>query len=560
MRPFSGIAAVCLFALPACSSRTADQKGLKSTPPAAAYSPNGWSDAERAEYYHLSEGSELLPYAVLANVISTKTGKPFLEGMARFGFLPDSVGPSNPHGMPVGLTAAPSRSSLNQGLEMVGFNCAACHTGQLTYRGSVLRIDGAPALINLQGYQIEFRDSLDATLKDPKKLFTLLVAMSRQQKAPPPENIDQYAGDPSLVSAGDTPARSTADPNFHSLPSKTADAPAPARKSPGFAQRLRDNLTILKARLAYLNHGKLILDGTEPGPGRVDAFGAARNFLFPKQAMKMQSPVSFPFIWGVPDPAAQPDGQITWIHYDGNTNSILERNIGQALGMGAVYDPRTFESTLRIANLHRLEALTRKLSPPKWPAALLGPIDQAKAAGGEKVFNAKCQGCHQDSLIPLMEIGVDPNRANSFGQNVGAVSFPDGIAPLLAGLKKRAFEDDGISEPQRAAMDAKKVVWRSTGKYKARRLQGVWATAPYLHNGSVPTLYHLLHPEQRPSQFNVGNREYDPQRVGYRSDLPGWLFNSTQPGNSNIGHSGDRFGTNLPEEQKAQLLEYLKTL
>ena len=79
-------------------------------------------------------------------------------------------------------------------------------------------------------------------------------------------------------------------------------------------------------------------------------------------------------------------------------------------------------------------------------------------------------------------------------------------------------------------MDAKTVVWRSTGQYKARRLKGIWATSPYLHNGSAPTLYHMLHPEQRPARFNVGAREYDPEKIGYRSDLPGWTFDTTLPG------------------------------
>jgi cytochrome c5 len=532
------------------------------------YSANGWSEPERAEYYHLPEGSELMPYAILANLTSVKTGKPFLEGMDRFGFLPDNAGPSNPYGMPIGLTVSLSRNTLSKGRQMVGFNCAACHTGQIAYRGKQLRIDGAPALIDLQGYQMEFKDSLEAALKDPQKLLALLVILGRDQNAQPPaEKMDQYVSDPALQTGADVQSKPTADPKFHSISSKTADAARPSAAAPSFRDSMKSNITFLKARLAYVNHGKLILDGTEPGPGRVDAFGAARNFLFPEHALKMQSPVSFPFLWNVPDPAQQsaPDGEVNWIHYDGNTNSILERNIGQALGMGAVFDPQTFESTLRIGNLHRLEALTRKLTPPKWPADMLGPIDQAKAGKGEQIFKSKCEGCHQERLLPLMELGTDPNRANSFGQLVGDRPFPAAIAPLLQGLKKRAFADDGISQQLQATMDAKKVYWRSTGKYKARLLQGIWATAPYLHNGSVPTLYHLLHPEQRPAQFVVGNREFDPEKIGYQSDLPArgantWIFNTTMPGNSNIGHSGEKFGSALPEEQKAELLEYLKSL
>src|SRR5436305_3960180 len=62
---------------------------------AVAWSANGWSDAERTEYHHLAEGSELMPYVLLANIVSVKTGKPFLENMERFGFLPDATSDQN---------------------------------------------------------------------------------------------------------------------------------------------------------------------------------------------------------------------------------------------------------------------------------------------------------------------------------------------------------------------------------------------------------------------------------------------------------------------------------
>lgn len=569
LRPYLALA-VFLLSIAACSKKPAPPQSNPTEVP-IAYSPNGWTGPERAEYYHLAEGSELVPYAVLAHLVSVKTGKPFLQQMERFGFVPDPPGAANPHGLPVGITVASSRNTASAGLQMAGFNCAACHVGEITYRGKHLRIDGAPSLINLQAYQIEFKDSLDATLKDPKKLLALVLAMEREGNAPdtPSDaNAASYASDPSLGGAAEVPEAPTADPAFHANPSKTADAAQP-RASAGnlnFADRLKRDVAILKARLAYLKNGRLLIDGTEPGPGRVDAFGAARNLLFPKYALKMQSPVSFPFIWSVPDntrPHLAP-AQMGWIHYDGNTNSILERNIGQALGMGAVFDPNTYESTLRLENLHRLEVLTHQLQPPAWPADVLGPINEAKAKAGEQIFQEKCQGCHQDRLYKLVELATDPNRANSFGQPVAGQPFPKAVAPILSALKKRAFQDDGISPAEQAAMDASPVVWRAPGEYLARPLKGIWATAPYLHNGSVPTLYHMLHPEERPAKFAVGIREYDPEKVGYQSAITAggtaWVYDTTQPGNSNIGHAGDRFGTTLPEERKAALLEYLKTI
>jgi len=485
--------------------------------------------------------------------------------MDRFGFIPDAISVANPHGLPIGITTVHSRDKSHTGLEMVGFNCAACHVGELTYRGKRLRIDGAPSLIDLQSYQVELKDSLDATVHDPKKLVELAIAMVRDlHSGEPIGDASSYASDPAAKSAGEVAAAPTKDKNFHSVSSQTADNAdaSAALRGQTFAASWHRALALAKARFAYIKHGELLSDGTEPGPGRIDAFGAARTLLFPEYHIRMQSPVSFPFIWDVPDATQQRSfTDAVWIHYDGNTNSILERNIGQALGMGAVFDPTTHESTLRIANLHRLEVLTHKLQAPKWPADILGPIDQTKATAGEKIFNDTCRGCHENHLYALTEVGTDPQRANSFGQPVaGGVPFPGAIKPILDGLKARAFSDDGISRADQVTWDANPVTWRATGQYLARPLTGVWATAPYLHNGSVPTLWHLLHPDQRPAKFIAGNREYDPAKLGYSTGGSGWIFDTSQPGNSNTGHAGDRYGTNLTEDQRVALLEYLKTI
>ena len=114
--------------------------------------------------------------------------------------------------------------------------------------------------------------------------------------------------------------------------------------------------------------------------------------------------------------------------------------------------------------------------------------------------------------------------------------------------------------------------------YKARPLNGIWATAPYLHNGSVPTLYDLLLPaskdqagadgESRPVTFKVGQREFDPQRVGLKTDK-GDVFDTRLPGNTNVGHEYGAVPSTLPDgtrlrafnrEERLDLLEYLKSL
>lgn len=105
-------------------------------------------------------------------------------------------------------------------------------------------------------------------------------------------------------------------------------------------------------------------------------------------------------------------------------------------------------------------------------------------------------------------------------------------------------------------------------EYKARPLNGIWATAPYLHNGSVPNLDELFQPSaQRSKSFSIGVRTFDPVRVGYLTDVAGFpKFNVNDSngnpiaGNSNAGHEGDQYGTSLSPDQRRQLIEYLKSL
>jgi hypothetical protein len=105
--------------------------------------------------------------------------------------------------------------------------------------------------------------------------------------------------------------------------------------------------------------------------------------------------------------------------------------------------------------------------------------------------------------------------------------------------------------------------------YKVRPLDGVWATPPYLHNGSVPTLYDLLSPvAERPKTFYTGSRDFDPVKLGLKTDAaPGLtLFDTSKPGNLNIGHEfsdtpgSGVIGRFLQPDERSAIIEYLKTL
>jgi len=133
-------------------------------------------------------------------------------------------------------------------------------------------------------------------------------------------------------------------------------------------------------------------------------------------------------------------------------------------------------------------------------------------------------------------------------------SFLD--TPIENSMKAGTYMPDTTAEP-----------YNSLQAYRARSLNGIWATAPYLHNGSVPTLYDLLLPENpgigcektRPKSFLVGAREFDPKNVGFKSEgYNGFRFDTSLPGNKNKGHEYGICG--MTDEQRWQLIEYLKSL
>lgn len=119
-------------------------------------------------------------------------------------------------------------------------------------------------------------------------------------------------------------------------------------------------------------------------------------------------------------------------------------------------------------------------------------------------------------------------------------------------------ESNEAPDPSKQEADA--TLENATAKigYKARPLNGIWATAPYLHNGSVPNLAEMLKPAaQRSKTFHVGSREFDPTNVGFQDDAKQPLFDTAVPGNSNAGHE---FAAGLTPDEQKELLEYLKSL
>jgi hypothetical protein len=154
------------------------------------------------------------------------------------------------------------------------------------------------------------------------------------------------------------------------------------------------------------------------------------------------------------------------------------------------------------------------------------------------------------------------------------VSFPNWIGPYDTDPVRAAALDEATAQAVRTSAYGNRIQTHATGQYAAPLLTGLWQSAPYLHNGSVPTLWHLVHPEERPARFLVGGHRLDYARMGIdgRLDANGayvypegyqpWsqpaLIDTSARGFSNRGHASEFAG--VSEAEKAALLEYLKLL
>jgi len=179
---------------------------------------------------------------------------------------------------------------------------------------------------------------------------------------------------------------------------------------------------------------------------------------------------------------------------------------------------------------------------PKFPF----PVDNPKAAQGKALFDANCAQCHASARtgtrVPVTEVGTDRNRLETWNKQAAIAA-------------NKVVRDMGL--------ERKGLVEEPLDGYIAAFLDGIWLRAPYLHNGSIPTVRDLLEPvEQRPKVFYRGYDLYDPMKVGFitqgtDAERVGTKYQVTDKGNGNQGHI---YGTRLTPEEKDLLVEYLKTL
>ena len=285
-------------------------------------------------------------------------------------------------------------------------------------------------------------------------------------------------------------------------------------------------------------------DYPEWGRGRDDAMNLTKYFMIEVDPPDdgTYGPTDFPSIWNLAKyDSAEDDPDPQRLNLAGDTWDAYSVVMDSALGLlgGEPKDSDEF-----VGHVEWITDYARRTPAPEFPF----PIDAAKAAAGEAVYDAQCASCHaEDSPLvgrpmPLERVGTSPDRLETWDKKY-AVAANEVVEEM--GLERRGLVEEDLPG------------------YNVQHLDGIWLRGPYLHNGSVPTLRDLLRPAaERPVVFHRGYDVLNPVDVGFVTTGPeaaevGTLHDTRRKGNGNQGHE---FGVALPEADKDALIEYLKTL
>jgi mono/diheme cytochrome c family protein len=408
--------------------------------------------------------------------------------LTAFGFIQEAG-----HDRPIGF------SKRRRVIDVVGFNCAACHVGVVKETA-----DSAPRIYL----------GMPANTVNIQALLNFMFACAADNRFTPENVVAEIQKDDRL---------NPVDRFLYRIA----------------VSQMQDGFLLRKAqfeRFLQPSHAPF-------GPGRVDTFNPYKVNQFSEHYVGYQftdkerfGTVDFPSIWN------QQVREGMNLHWDGDNDSVRERNFSAAFGAGATRE------NVDVAAIDRVNAWLKYLPAPPYPFAKTS--DASVVARGEQVYKQYCADCHAIGgkytglVTPLAEVQTDEHRLDSYTENLVPIQHEYG-----KGYEWK-FEH-----------------FHKTNGYANAPLDGIWARAPYLHNGSVPTLYGLLTPAEKRNggspSFYTGHGVYDTANVGFRTDVSTMngmkspLFVITEPGNSNTGHTGYRYGPDLSEADQRALLDYL---
>jgi hypothetical protein len=573
----------------------------------------GWSEARREKYYQTSQGNPVMPFSWYMSLERQPQGFPPEFGevdlfsspkvQARYGLLPDTSR-YNPYQLPVGIVpdvlAGNIVDLLGQGQPVwMGMSCAACHTGQILYKGRAVRIDGGQAMWNFSQWSTDLVANL-----------TLTAVL--------PDRFDRFA---------------TRVFKFEGIQDSTAN-----RRALRQSLEVYFNSPLIRDAIdAVVNHTYPAVEGN----ARTAALGRGVNgefgLLDPRNIDQNRGPVSFPPLWYTHD--------FDWVQSVAAILQPMGRNITEAWGVNVQVElnskPDRYLSTVRLNDMFWIETLLSVLEAPRWPEEILGKIDWKKVERGRylyekavwnqvltpaeeqlppnptamiappnpnRVRTGYCARCHSPAIgtdvwessehgysqfpnsyiqLPLYRqhvLDTDPYDAKEFNARNPYMGVVSGDMPgpqlnigaaltgIVSNVEERWYDDRKVPPACREIMNGfRPMGFRAPLGYPARPMAGYWATGPFLHNGSVRTLYQLISPvSEREKTFYMGSFEFDPREVGYQNQrIDGaFLFDTRVPGNLNTGHEFNNglkgakgvIGPYLTPADRLAIVEYMKVV
>jgi hypothetical protein len=510
-------------------------------------------------------------------------GDNFLEPA---GLFRDERNPSWPIAQGYGWTGL-SRDDPFGAVDYASLTCGACHVGRVRLNdGSYRYIDGGVnTQFNLVQYRVRVANTLrkisgGASTREEQVKRATIAILTAMDKA--------HAENPNFFYRNLTLGTRHFDANYEQKQIDLFRKDAPAIIG-AYLIRVNLELNSLMA-LIETNYKGFESRMVEGFGGMADATGVSASFAY-ASAFAFGSPgnplpqlppsaglTDFMVVWEQgkrlvrwsSDHARLIDGGGQW---NGNIPLPIYRNLAAELTIGLGADTDLRVDALAVDFL-------RDLPAPAYPF----PVDLSLAEKGEKLFRDNCSDCHRPHNGAVYDMGSDLGRAKVVSDRIAQAAragftaiCPPSRSIVMPGTGEvvkpcASFEGETLEGKGQLSMaDPKDHLG-----YNALPLGGAWAQAPYLHNGSVPTLYHLLTPGERPIAFSKGRLDYDQQNVGFswRLDKPprkeeGYIFDTGSfPAVSNRGHDKDwregnktyKLDWSNDKEGARAIIEYMKTL
>jgi hypothetical protein len=585
-----------------------------------------WDHEEATWFYSVPQGSYLLPYTWFVNLEQADSEKLFRDSsnFQSLGYLARTADSENPHALAVGFVRD-DKPLANGGTESyLGMTCAACHTGHVNFKGTTFLIDGAPTNGNFEKLQRSLAAALEATLGNQTKFDRFAVRVlgnspTTDQQAKLKTGLQKSLADRKAYNERNLP-KNGATPfghgrvdafgaimnevavRFAQVPKNAAPADAPVSypvlwDAPqhdfvqwnGAAENKRSKLTEKLVGTEHIgalgrNTGEVLgvfgeIDASvEPPITELRHYpnSAKRENLIAIEdsLMKLWSPQWPAELPPIREELRAPGERLYRQHCatchalivrddekrqvkaqlsDEHTDQTMARNFLTRKGSTGVLQNRRVEPLSTNTETFGTEAPVGLMLKHLVQRSIIRSTPELLAAGQQEFSSLL------NEVMVSVEYQVAGAASSQADNSSGRFSFggTHGVTSLARSVAGRAIRELG-SRLQKAINDPKDIKLF----YKARPLNGIWASAPYLHNGSIPNLDELLkRPHERTKAvFKVGSREFDPVKVGFRTDS-GEDFNPTLPGNLNLGHDyGHDNGRSFSEQERQQLIEYMKSL